>query len=115
MENVTELAQFFLDKPKLVFPKDRAARTALAVYQPSYETEMLASEAGRKIFSEAFETIATNKLVQTLKELAFLCYVNNFKNGRVDSRIRKDTHIQFGELVDLEKPLLDVIDLDVSC
>jgi hypothetical protein len=97
----------------LVFPLDRATKNALAVYAPSAQTLKLVSEMGRKLFAEDLAT-SDAYLVESLKELALCAVVEAYEGGPVDPIIGSHAINQMGRMLDLNKPLLKVVDLECN-
>jgi hypothetical protein len=95
----------------LIFPLDRATKNALAVYAPSNQTLKLASEMNRVIFAEDLQTRGDLQ-VEPLKQLALQAFVDSYKGGPVDPLIGLDAINQMGHMLNLNKPLLEVIDLE---
>lgn len=100
---------------KLVFPLgDRKAMNAWHVYKPSEQTELLQTEEGRAVYSEAFDfQTKANLSVQSLKMLAIMATLRNYKGGAVDECIQLTDKIWFGENLSCNMPIENLIHLDV--
>lgn len=99
-------------KEKLKFPNNRCVRNAWNVYEPSHETEALISEIGRNVYAEAFEFGPTQG-IKDLRILALQCLVATYKGGQFGQHLPDNDRILFGEHLDIELHVQDLVDLDV--
>ena len=54
------------------------------------------------------------KSPNTLSELAIEIYANNYKSGPIDDRIQCRNATDFGMFADIELPIMDLLELEVS-
>ena len=55
------------------------------------------------------------KCPDTLSELAIKIYAKNYKKGPIDGRIQCRNATDFGLFADIELPIMDLLELEVSC
>lgn len=110
---VNPLVEFFADKPKIWLPEDPVVRNAYQVYGASYQTEKFLSEEGRKVYGESCKSGPDLRRVERLQGLCVERLVKEFKGGALDERLRDDNFVLFGEKLDIDTPLEDLIDLEV--
>lgn len=97
---------------KLNFPNDKSAKNAFNVFQPSIQSELFKSEEGRKIFAEAFNFDVNLFKIPKLSEIALKIYIANFKDGPLDKNIILDNFVLFGESLDVNLPILSLLEMD---
>lgn len=103
-------------KPKLKLPNNRHITNAWTVYEPSCQTENLVNEIGRTIYAESFQlTPASNEyIVEDLRILTLQCLIKHYH----DYDNLKKYHLSandieyFGENLDIELPVQNLIDLE---
>lgn len=100
-------------KEKLKFPNNRCVRNAWNVYEPSSETKALISEIGRNVYAEAFEFGPTQG-IEDLRTLALQCLVATYTGGQFGQHLSDNDRILFGEHLDIELPVQNIVDLDVG-
>lgn len=85
---------------KLTFPSDNVAKLILNIYHPQSET--------------LDGVIDKTDKIDKLSYMALKVIFKNYKNGSVHNYLQLGDKIWFGERLDIDKKLEDVIDLDVS-
>lgn len=113
-EIVDPLTEFFADKPKIWLPEDEIVRNAFIVYGPSFQTENFLSEEGRNIYGEACKSKSEHKRVERLQNLCVEFLAKDFKGGCLDERLKYDNLVLFGEKLDINLPLEDLIQIEVT-
>lgn len=84
---------------KLALPSDDATNLILSIYHPKCETTASDND---------------NNKIEKLSLMALKIIFKNYKKGAVHNYLQLGDKIWFGERLDIEKKLEDVIDLDVS-
>lgn len=84
---------------KLAFPSDNATNLILSIYHPQSETT---------------DDAPDNTKIDKLSLMAVKVIFKNYKKGLVHNYLQLGDKIWFGERLDINKKLEDVIDLDVS-
>lgn len=114
-------------EPKLRFPRDATFDDVWKVYQPSLYAQLLDSEQFRNCYAEEFNFIKEAhempaqpgefeppRVMMTLREIILHLILDKYRGGRLDPRIQLDDLAWFGERIDIEMPIGDVIELEVS-
>lgn len=108
------LVEFLVDKPKIWLPQDLAVQNAYQVYGPSFQTEDLLSEEGRNLYGESCKSRPETNKVDRLQHLCVEYLAREFKGGVLDERLRYDNLVLFGEKLNVDALIEDLIELEVS-
>lgn len=104
-------------RPKLEFPADDVdLKNVWQVYEPSFQTQILASEQNRQVYAEAFDfgDAPDPNTVESLRMMVLRLLLAGYNGGALDERIQLNDKIWIGQRIDVELPLTKILDLDVS-
>lgn len=97
---------------------ERDLRNAWHAYRVSDITRQLASEAGRELYAEAivFEpgAVSTTFYPKSLAELVVDHLAKSFESGSVPEHLTREQKRDFGCLLDVEHPILNLLHVDVG-
>lgn len=102
-----------VDSLMLSFPNDAKSKTAWQVYASSFKPQDSPADCGRKLFPEVFD-FQENKTIEPLSILAVKCLANNYTSGPISSSIDAFSKIKLSEFLDIEIPVADLIEIEVS-
>lgn len=96
----------------LAFPNDIRAKIAWHAYASSFNLDRLPFDSGRKLLPEAFNF--DNVLVEPLNVLSVKCLAKSYKCGPINPSIDAYNRIKFCEFLDIEIPIENLTEIDVS-